>query len=308
MQSYGICGLRVASALALPGMHQAAVAAQRPDVTIRFDAVPASLPGATASGPNWQLAGEHFLLRIPGIARFLLTAGRDVAIEREPQSDPADIPAFLAGTVLGILLHQRGQIVLHASAVEVNGKAILFGGRSGTGKSTLAAALAQRGLPLVTDDICAISIGADGVPMVAPDGRQLKLWTQAIDSLDLAARRGTRVRGRIEKFYVEPSGVFDRALPLAAIYALREARPPHAAGIEVPNAVDAALVLRRIAYRPQLVKRMGQHAGYFHAAATVASNAGVYYLTRPLNFALMPAVIAQLQQHWRDIGLTDRAA
>jgi hypothetical protein len=305
---YETCGLTVASEVALPGMNPAPAGAFASDLTIRPGPVPTSLPDATAAGPTWQIAGEHFLLRVPGVARFLLSGGHAVTFEAEPDADPADIPAFVTGTVIGILLHQRGQIVLHASAVAVNGKAILFCGRSGAGKSTLAAALAQRGLPLVTDDLCAISIGADGVPTVAPDGRQLKLWAQSIDNLDLGDMRGPRVRGRLEKFYVEPSDAFDRALPLAAIYALREARPPHSPGIEVPNAVDAALVLRRNAYRPQLIKRMNQHAAYFHAATAIANTGGIFLLTRTLTFAAMPAVIAQLEQHWRDTGLYDRAA
>jgi hypothetical protein len=210
--------------------------------------------------------------------------------------------------VFGILLHQREQIVLHASAVRVNGRAVLFCGASGAGKSTLAAALAQRGYPLVTDDFCTLTVDGEGAPLVHPDGRQLKLWAQAIDRLDLAASRGERVRQSLEKFYVEPGEVFTEPLALGAVYALREARPPHAPGIDKPNAVDAALVLRRNAYRPLLVRRLGQQANYFHAATTIANVAGIFYLTRPLDFAKMPDVIAWLEAHWLDLRLMERAA
>lgn len=307
MQFYETCGLQVASTVALPGMHAAPAGRLPPDLTIRPGPVPRSLPDATGAGPTWEMAGDQFLLRVPGVARFLLIDGRTVLFELEPDADEADLPAFIAGTVLGILLHQRGQVVLHASAVAVNGKAVLFCGRSGAGKSTLAAALEQRGLPLVTDDLCAISLNGNGVPMVAPDGRQLKLWAHSIDHLDLGDRRGSRVRGRVEKFYVEPSGVFDRALPLAAIYALREARPPHHPGIDVPSAVEAALVLRRNAYRPQLIKRMNQHADYFHVATSIAGKVGIFHLTRILTFSALPAMMDQLERHWRVNGLYNRA-
>ena len=209
--------------------------------------------------------------------------------------------------MFGILLHQREQLVLHASAIRVGGKAVLFCGTSGTGKSTMAAALAQRGYPLITDDVCAIA--AEGAaPLVYPDGRQLKLWAHAIERLDLAARRGERVRSRLEKFYVEPHAAFSEPLPLGAVYTLREARPPHAPGIERPNVVDAALVLRRNAYRPLLVRRMGQKERYFHAAATIANSAGIFHLTRALDFAVMPQVIGWLESHWREIGLMEKAA
>ncbi len=144
--------------------------------------------------------------------------------------------------------------------------------------------------------------------MVHPDGRQLKLWAQAIDRLDLAQRRGERVRKTMEKFYVEPSEAFTEPLALGAVYALREARPPHAPGIERPNVVDAALLLRRNAYRPLLVRRLGQRANYFHAATAIANVAGIFYLTRALDFAKMPEAIAWLEQHWLDLRLMEKAA
>jgi hypothetical protein len=305
---YSISGLSVGSETGLPGLNAMAPNRASPDVAIRRGPVPASLENASAAGPTWEIAGERFLLRIPGVARFLLSAGREIAFEAEPGAETSDIPIFILGTVFGILLHQRELIVLHASAVRVHGKAVLFCGPSGAGKSTLAAALAQRGYPLMTDDVCAITVTDGGTPMVHSDGRQLKLWAQAIERLDLAESRGDRVRGRLEKFYVEPGETFSEPLPLGAVYALREARPPHAPGIERPNVVDAALILRRNAYRPLLVSRMGQKANYFHAATTIANSAGIFHLTRTLNFAAMPDVVSGLARHWLEIGLMEQAA
>ena len=307
MHFYRISGLCVSSEINLPGLI-ASTAERAPQVTIRRGPVPERLPAATAAGPTWQISGKQFLLRIPNIARFLLNDGSEIVVAPETEASAADIPIFILGTVFGILLHQREQIVLHASAVRVGEKAVLFCGQSGAGKSTMAAALAQRGFPLVTEDICAITETSSGAPVVHPDGRQLKLWAQTIDRLELAGRRGERVRSSLEKFYVEAHDAFSEPLPLGAIYALREARPPHAPGIELPNVVDAALILRRNAYRPQLVRQMGQRASYFHAATAIANSAGIFYLTRALDFAKMPEVIAFLERHWIELRLTEKAA
>lgn len=307
MHFYRVSGLSVGSEIALPGLIALNVDRGAPEVTIRPGAVPQSFENAGVSGPTWQIEGRRFLLRIPGIARFLLSNGNDIQFELEPGADEADIPVFILGTVFGILLHQRGQIVLHASAVRVDGKAILFCGPSGAGKSTMAAALALCGLSLVTDDVCAITV-INGIPMAQPDGRQLKLWAQAIERLELTSSCGPRVRNRLEKFYVQPGAAFSEALPLGAIYALREARPPHAPGIERPNVVDAALILQHHAYRPLIVERMGQKIDYFRATATIANATGIFNLTRALDFNAMPDVIGWLERHWLETGLTEKAA
>jgi hypothetical protein len=89
---------------------------------------------------------------------------------------------------------------------------------------------------------------------------------------------------------------------------LREARPPHAPGIDKPNIVDASLMLRRNAYRPQLVRRLEQRQQYFHAAAAIANATGIYYLTRKLDFRMVPETVAMLEQHWRNLHLSERAA
>ena len=177
MQFYRVSGLSVASEIDLPGLI-AGTPELAPQVTIRRGPVPESLPATTASGPTWLIAGKQFLFRIPDIARFLLNDGSEIVVAPESEASVTDIPIFILGTMFGILLHQREQIVLHASAVRVNGKAVLFCGSSGAGKSTLAAALAQRGYLLVTDDFSTVTAEDLGAPLVHPDGRSGSHQTQ----------------------------------------------------------------------------------------------------------------------------------
>jgi len=302
LRLFNVSGLVVASEIDLP-WRPASDADSAPDVTIRQCETPTELAGAIEAGPTWWIAGDIFLIRVPGVARFMLTGGREITFELEDGTPPEEAAIFIIGTVFGILLHQRGQVVLHASAVRVGGKAVLFCGASGAGKSTMAAALGQKGYGLLTDDVCAIGVDNGGRLVAHSDGRKLKLWAQAIKGLDLADRKSDAVRTSLEKYYVEPHEPGDETLPVGAVYVLRETRPPHVDGIERPNVVDAAIFIRRNAYRPRLVTAMRQKDSYFRSAASIAAGPGVFLLTRPLAFTALPGVIEWLEAHWTKIGL-----
>lgn len=299
-------GLAVQSEISLPGLLPLAPDAI-PDVTISARPVPETLVDALATGPTWQRSEREFLLEIPAIGRFLLEDGRHIGFERDSAADERDIAIFLAGNVFGTLLHQRNQIVLHASAVAVNGKAVLFCGPSGAGKSTMAAALGERGYQIVADDQCAITLSDDGVPIVHPDGRCLKLWAHSIDALSLGERRGEAMRTRLEKFYVEPERSSVEAMPVGAVYILLESRPPRGDEILRPNIVDVTRLLLANAYRPALVRRMGQRQAYFTTGAALANVAGVFTFSRPLSFARIPDTIERLEAHWIETGLASAA-
>jgi hypothetical protein len=57
-----------------------------------------------------------------------------------------------------------------------------------------------------------------------------------------------------------------------------------------------------------LIARLGQKEHYFRAAAALVNAAGIFYLTRVLDFGKMPEVIGSLEAHWRDLGLGEKAA
>src|SRR5262249_39727157 len=140
MYHYRFSGLSVDSEMELPGA-LAAAREEVPDATVRFGKVPRQLPQPSETGPTWEREGDTILLRVPSLARFLIGDGRSITVALEEGALARDACGFVLGSALGMLLHQRGALVLHGSAVAVNGHAIVICGRSGAGKSTTAAAL-----------------------------------------------------------------------------------------------------------------------------------------------------------------------
>ena len=227
-----------------------------------------------------------------------MTAGRVIEVELELGAEERDATGFVLGTAFGILLHQRGALVLHGAAVAKNGRAIAICGASGAGKSTLAAALCRAGCSFVTDDLCVIGVDEKSRPVVLPDGRRLKLWKEAIDKLDLVARQGEVVREQFQKFYIEPFETNDQPAKLSAIYVLRDARPPLEAGIESMALPDAMRMLDYEAYRPGLRAKIGQKPEMLRQAASLLGHTKVFRLVRPRGFEHMSETVAALLAHW----------
>jgi hypothetical protein len=298
MPSYFISGLQVCSELELPGAILEGSETAVADVAIRRGQVPMALDGATATGPTWQMAGETFLLRVPRLARFLITAGRNIAVETEPGVADRDAASFVMGTAFGILLHQRGALVLHGATVANDGRAIAICGSSGAGQSTLAAALCGNGCSFVTDDICVVSLDTQRRPIVLPDGKQLKLWKESVNRLELADRQGEAVRERFEKYFINPHCSLVEPPELSAIYVLREARPPLKVGIDTLALPDAMRTLDYEAYRPGLRARMGQTPEMLAHAAAMLGHAKVFLLVRPRGFEHLQETVAALRAHW----------
>ena len=179
-------------------------------------------------------------------------------MELEPDARQRDAIGFVLGTSFGILLHQRGALVLHGAAVASDGRAIVICGESGAGKSTLAAALCREGCSFAADDICVISLNGQREPIVQSDGRQLKLWQELIVNLDLSTRRGEAVLDTFEKYYVQP---FRQNRQAAQTFCdlcvtIGRPRPRTQAGIESLALPDAIRTLKYEAYRPGLCAKM----------------------------------------------------
>jgi len=132
----------------------------------------------------WKLAngGLLHLAYYDGVEFWLDHKGRRVWATWTETSSLEEMATYLIGPVLGFLLRLRGITCLHASAVVLESRAVAFVGSAGAGKSTTAATLAQRGCPVLTDDIVSVA-EREGKSYVMPSFPFISLWPESVDAL-----------------------------------------------------------------------------------------------------------------------------
>ena len=297
-QSYGFYGLRVRSAVALPFNRLLdADDAAAVDVTVRFGTVPRELPaagGRCTRGKFWEARRDALLMHYEGVARYLVTAGRDVLVEPWGGSDE-DVAAIFAGTPLTALLQQRGMATLHAAAVRTEAGAALLLGRSGDGKSSLAAALVERGYALIADDVTAVVLN-DSAATALPGLAGLRLWKHTLNEMQIAHRVRSRVRGSLEKYWVETPLSCSEPLPVSAVFVLSSHNRPDIRMESLPRG-DAFGMLTEHAHRRRVMDAMGQRPAHFRAATAIARDVPVTCVTRPSYPFLLEELADQVEAH-----------
>jgi len=266
-------GLPILSGLAFPEL-RVRNCRDAPQVRIHTGDVAPELEGRTGKGALFETARSRFLLRLDGIARYLVTDGDQIVIDPAPGTDEDSIRLFLLGSVFGALLHQRGLLPLHASAIETARGAVLFAGASGTGKSTLAGAFYRRGYRVVADEICAL----DG-DRVRPAVPRLTLWPDAVEELGLWSDAVRQVRPNIKRFHVpvEPLTAHD-PLPVHAIYILSLTNRPDFA-VSRLGGVETLQALINHTFRRQFIA-LESGAGYMSRITAAASTIPISRLVR----------------------------
>jgi hypothetical protein len=292
--SYIAYGLGIHSALPLPEL----VACEAgEDVVVRLgkvDRLPSSLD---ARGYGfWATAEEacHFLAHT---GAFLVRGGREIIVDPAPGVEERALRLVILGPALALLLHQRGRLVLHASAVEVGGAAVAFMGASGWGKSTSAAVMHSRGHGMVADDITVIDLGPD-CPTVFPGFPQLKLWPEAVVFLGETPETLPRLHPLFEKRARRISREFSRRpLPLRCIYVLAGGA---ALAIEPLHPQEALRELIRhwygSRYGVELLRPVGL-SPLFLQCANLANRATVCRLTRPYSLPTLPDIARLVEEH-----------
>lgn len=269
-----IYGLGVVANSTIPGVPASTIASE--DIRISFGSLPAwlhevsdtqietsyiadykSACGEPALRVFRVLDGKYYRFCYADQTEFVIdNAGTEVwAAWREPLT-LEDTATYLLGPVMGFVMLLRGVVCLHASAVAIGDEAIAFLGPAGSGKSTTAAAFAERGYSVLAEDVVTLDDRGDQF-LVRPGYPCIRLWPAAVKALYGSESHLPRLTPNWHKCYLDLNENFQRApLPLAAIYHLGERQhDTHAPFVQALDRAEGLMSLVANTYATKLMDK-----------------------------------------------------
>jgi len=259
----------------LPLRRLAAVGGPRGVIRVRRASEPLT-PGAgtvvheAASGPAFKLTrtsrGLH--VEVESAGEFLVEPPAVLVAAPDGGGDDLWEQCALT-TALPLLLSERGDLVLHAAAIEFRGRAFLLAGAPGRGKSTSALAAIRLGYPVLAED------GAN----VDLSGPEPLVWPGA-----LGLRLGSPKRTVFPPEAVPPLG----PVPLAAVLVIGD-RGPELAVTPVEPAAAIPLVLPHLVFGGS-----DRLAETFSRCARLVERVPVWRVSFPDELDALPAAVERL--------------
>jgi len=269
-----IYGLGVVANSTIPGVRASTIASE--DIRISFGSLPAWLhevsdtQNETSYIADYKSAcgepvlrvfrvldGRYFRFCYADETQFVIdNAGTEVwAAWREPLT-LEDTATYLLGPVMGFVMLLRGVVCLHASAVAIGNEAIALLGPAGSGKSTTAAAFAERGYNVLAEDVVTLDDRGDRF-LVRPGYPCIRLWPAAVKALYGSESHLPKLTPNWDKCYLDLSDNFQHEpLRLAAIYQLGERRhEPAAPYVQALDRADALMSLVANTYATKLMDK-----------------------------------------------------
>ncbi len=242
--------------------------------------------------------GSTYLLRFPALCDVLFDPDmQTVRMTPVVGVDEATLEHLLVDQVLPRVLAHSGALAIHASALTIGDRTVLFVGDSGWGKSTLAALLGRDGHGLLSDDCVLLRVDTGAVTAL-PTYASLRLFDDVVqyafpDAPGSAVARYSDKR----RFEVPAAGGSLEGRPVAAIYLLREPSDQSLRhDIVAVSPATACIELMRMAFKLDLDDR-SRVAALLQQAGNVARVVPAFALSYPHDLSMSGVLTNRITRH-----------
>jgi hypothetical protein len=194
------------------------------------------------------------------------------------------VPTMLAFT-------RRGDLSLHAAAIDIGGAAVLVAAPGRFGKTTLSVAFHEAGHRLLSEDISRLQLDPD--PFVMPGPAIVRMREDTFDGVPPSGMTvASRARGRVELAIDDERRGDAAPVPVQAIVLLRESTDD-LIRLQRVDTMDAIPDLWTLAFR---LPESDDRSRAFQQVAAFADRIPVWNLFRPLTMSRLPDVVATVAE------------
>lgn len=281
MTTYIAFGLHISSAFQLPELKQIRYENCEPDLIIKKEDLSSLWLEYVKTDAYYYIKENFCMVRVPGVAIFKIEDGEVISFSPIDGSNDDQIRLYLLGTCLGVALLQRKMLPIHGSCIGIDGRCYAFVGDSGVGKSTLASAFISRGFQLLTDDVVAVTLSKDNIPLVIPSYPQQKLWLESLNQFGRESNQYKPIYDRETKFAIPVTERFvDEPMPLAGIFVLSKT-DQYDIEIAPIQKLERFPIVYYNTYRNFMIHRLGLMDWHFEFSAKLVNGLDFYQVKRP---------------------------
>ncbi len=294
MHVYRAFGVNIRSEIPISHLNESSF--DSADVSIRVGEVgyhpPSNNPGDDST---FLIQDGDAILHWPGVATFRVCGTEEVVVAPCAEAPDELVGLAVTGPPIGVVLQRRGNLVLHGSAVVIEGSAVAFLGPKGMGKSTTAAALHRSGHPMLTDDI--LSIDTSCIPKTAfPGAPVIKLWPSAEEALFQDGMTHEPLLATDKAVRKMPEAYAGHPAPLEACFILDAGDT----GVERVVGREAFLGILQNSYASRFLGTEGTPPELFMQCADVARSVSTFRLLRRPSLETLPDIVALVEDTVRD--------
>lgn len=277
--SYHVHGLSVQSNVSCHWLMQISKTTI-PDITISRDKINLELDSLKL----WSALKikDQILLKHKQIGKFLISNGNRITVDLLPNISDTLICKGILNYAIPCAIHQRILLPLHANAFVHKEKAILVLAKSGVGKSTLAAAMQNRGYDVLSDDLCVVKIKTNTQPLVFPGTPRIGLKMSAINFLNKDINCMKKIK---KNKYAIKTNFYTKPIEIKYVYIFEKNKKtePILSDLSDLNFIKKVHLIQNHVYRKQIMYIANIEALNFKLCAKLAEKVIIKHISRPEN-------------------------
>jgi len=246
---------------------------------------------------------KGYLLRFPDLADFEVSVDGKVVVSHPIGGvDKATVEHLYINQLVPLAMSRQGRPSFHASVVTVPDGAVAFLGKTGMGKSTLAASFALHESAFLTDDALLIEETNDGC-LVLPSHASLRLWEDSVEALIEADAPQADVISYSNKARILAGGALtfhDEQLPLLAAFVLGDEGSADVS-IRALAGLDRYMSWLENSFVLDVTDQqlLSQH---FAWTDRISASVPTFALNYPRDYGILPDVRRAVRRHVTNVG------